>query len=512
MAANREEHRIMAIALAPRVYGLDAICAATLQAGGGEEAAQFVRRVFARVADKDLAAAPAEQRAAAATALLAFRPPPPARRRQGPGVQSHRRRPRLREPPHDRADRQRRHAVPGQFDHQRVQSPRDLRPSAGPSRTGGTPRPRRRPGGHLGRGRRTGAARIDDAYRDRPPGRPTPARRTRRSIDARAGRGPAGGRGLAADAAGLPRRHRRSRPQPLAEPGRIRRLPALARGQLLHLPGPSPLPLRRRCLPARRPALRADAGLGSRHPAARRGAAVRGRPGRRRGHGPLRARAAQHPDRQDRPSVAGPSQRSDGLRDREDLRRRRPGDRRAALRRPVHVGCLPCAGAGRAAAARPGRRHRAPLRPRRAEPRRQGAAGDPRSLSARRAVPDRGGHALRPCAGHPAAAGTAARGAFCAARCRGPLRHLPGVRAARALRCSPRRPLRRDPRTGVARHGDIGRLLDQQQLGARPVALHPAARGQRHAHARPRRTRARPRRGGDIVERPLPRRPAGEPR
>jgi glutamate dehydrogenase len=70
----------MAIALAPRVYGLDAICAAALQAGGGDEAAFFTRRLFARVADKDLAAAPAEQRAAAATALLAF-----ARRRL-PGV------------------------------------------------------------------------------------------------------------------------------------------------------------------------------------------------------------------------------------------------------------------------------------------------------------------------------------------------------------------------------------------------------------------------------------------
>ncbi|MFZ5783187.1 MAG: NAD-glutamate dehydrogenase [Pseudomonadota bacterium] len=63
----------------PRVYGLDAICAAALQTGG-EEAAQFARRLFSRTADKDLAAAPAAQRAGAATALLAF-----ARRRL-PGV------------------------------------------------------------------------------------------------------------------------------------------------------------------------------------------------------------------------------------------------------------------------------------------------------------------------------------------------------------------------------------------------------------------------------------------
>jgi len=47
----------MAGTLAPRVYGLDAICAAAL-ALDGEQAAQVARRLFARVADKDLAAAP----------------------------------------------------------------------------------------------------------------------------------------------------------------------------------------------------------------------------------------------------------------------------------------------------------------------------------------------------------------------------------------------------------------------------------------------------------------------
>ena len=70
----------MATALAPRVWGLDAICAAALGSAGSEEAAQFARRLFERVADKDLAAAPSEQRAAAAAALLAF-----ARRRL-PGI------------------------------------------------------------------------------------------------------------------------------------------------------------------------------------------------------------------------------------------------------------------------------------------------------------------------------------------------------------------------------------------------------------------------------------------
>ena len=70
----------MATVLAPRVYGLDAICAAALRSAGSEEAAQFARRLFERVADKDLAAAAAEQRAAAAASLRAF-----ARRRL-PGV------------------------------------------------------------------------------------------------------------------------------------------------------------------------------------------------------------------------------------------------------------------------------------------------------------------------------------------------------------------------------------------------------------------------------------------
>jgi glutamate dehydrogenase len=66
----------MATASAQRIYGLDAIGAAA----GTEEAQAFARRLYERVADKDLAAASAEQRAAAALALLAF-----ARRRL-PGV------------------------------------------------------------------------------------------------------------------------------------------------------------------------------------------------------------------------------------------------------------------------------------------------------------------------------------------------------------------------------------------------------------------------------------------
>ena len=58
----------MATGLATRTYGLDAIGAAA----GGEEGQIFVRRLYERVAAKDLAGATAEQRAAAALSLLAF--------------------------------------------------------------------------------------------------------------------------------------------------------------------------------------------------------------------------------------------------------------------------------------------------------------------------------------------------------------------------------------------------------------------------------------------------------
>ncbi|MBV8392502.1 MAG: NAD-glutamate dehydrogenase, partial [Alphaproteobacteria bacterium] len=70
----------MVTATAPRIYGLDAIAQAAASAAGSEAAAQFARKLYQRVADKDLAAASTEQLAGAATALLAF-----ARRRL-PGV------------------------------------------------------------------------------------------------------------------------------------------------------------------------------------------------------------------------------------------------------------------------------------------------------------------------------------------------------------------------------------------------------------------------------------------
>jgi glutamate dehydrogenase len=70
----------MATAFAPRIHELQAICTAAAISSGSEETAQFAHRLYQRVADKDLRAAPVEQRAAAAACLLAF-----ARRRL-PGV------------------------------------------------------------------------------------------------------------------------------------------------------------------------------------------------------------------------------------------------------------------------------------------------------------------------------------------------------------------------------------------------------------------------------------------
>ena len=248
----------MATALAPRVYGLDAICAATLQTGGGEEAAHFARRVFGRVADKDLAAAPADQRAAAAASLLAF-----ARRRL-PGVAKVRV---FNPPPPTTASKAATPSCRSSTTTCRswsIRSPTSSIAARSPSTCWRIPCWRRGATstatfGHRGRGRRAGAVRIDDAYRDRPPGRSPGARRARHGTHPRAGRSAAGGRGLAGDAARLPRRHRRSRPSRFARPRRVRRFPALAGGQPFHLPRPSPLPLCRRSRAARRPALRADA-------------------------------------------------------------------------------------------------------------------------------------------------------------------------------------------------------------------------------------------------------------
>ena len=62
----------MAEAQASRAAGMNNIAAAARLSLAGEKGARFARRLFERVAERDLAAAPPEQRAGAATSLLAF--------------------------------------------------------------------------------------------------------------------------------------------------------------------------------------------------------------------------------------------------------------------------------------------------------------------------------------------------------------------------------------------------------------------------------------------------------
>ena len=305
----------MATALAPRIYGLDAIGAAA----GTEEAQAFARRLYERVADKDLAAASAEQRAAGRALPARVRPAPPARRRQGPGVQS------------DPAEHgfESRHTI--------VQIVNDDMPFLVDSIANELNR--RELGVHLLAHpvmpvRRDLDGDLLRARRCRRPARRSElmmqieidrqadagaARRSRRGAGPRAGRSAARRRRLEGDAAGRARRGRGpgTGPHAIEEAG----IPALARGQSLHLPRPSPLSLRRGRRAARRPPLRGHAGLGAGHPAARRRPAVRRGAGRRRGDGAVRARAAAAADRQDRPRIAGPSPRRDGLRHRQDPRR-----------------------------------------------------------------------------------------------------------------------------------------------------------------------------------------------
>ena len=99
----------------PAAYGLDAICLAALKISGGEDAAQFARRLYERVADKDLAAAPAEQRNAASSTCWGFAPaacPPSPRSR----LQSRPRPPRLRA--HSIVQIVNDDCIPGRFDRQ----------------------------------------------------------------------------------------------------------------------------------------------------------------------------------------------------------------------------------------------------------------------------------------------------------------------------------------------------------------------------------------------------------
>ena len=110
-------------------------------------------------------------------------------------------------------------------------------------------------------------------------------------------------------------------------------------------------------------------------------------------HGvPQGAAAADH--RQGQYPLARAPARLSRLHRRQALRRRRQPDRRIPHRRPVHLDRLHAHGAQHSVSAAQARRGRAARRLRSGQPFRQGAGQRARALSARRAVPDRRGHAL----------------------------------------------------------------------------------------------------------------------
>ena len=120
------------------------------------------------------------------------------------------------------------------------------------------------------------------------------------------------------------------------------------------------------------------------------------RPGRHRHAGnPGVLQRAEDADRhQGQRQVARASPRLHGLHRREALQRRRRRLRRIPHRRAVHLRRLHAPGAHHSVSAAQDRRHRAPRRLRSRRPFRQGAGQCSGDLSARRAVPDRRGHAL----------------------------------------------------------------------------------------------------------------------
>ena len=122
--------------------------------------------------------------------------------------------------------------------------------------------------------------------------------------------------------------------------------------------------------------------------------------------------------------------------------------------RPVHLDRLYALGARDSLPAPQGRRVLDARRLRSGRPFRQGAGQRAGDLSARRAVPDRRGHALPVRAGDPAARRAAARARAAAARSLRPLRLRARLRAARALR-QPRSRRRSATISPTAFHGRV---------------------------------------------------------
>ena len=144
---------------------------------------------------------------------------------------------------------------------------------------------------------------------------------------------------------------------------------------------------------------------------------------------------AETPHRhQGRGSLARAPARQPGLHRRQAFRSRRQPCRRVRILRPVHFDRLHPLRARHSLPAAQGRRRHQPRRVRSIEPFRQGAGQRAGELSARRAVSDRRGHALRIRARHSAARRAAARARAAAARPLRPIRFGARLRAARPLR------------------------------------------------------------------------------
>ena len=418
----------------------------------------------------------------------ALQPRPPAcpGRHARAGLQPALRERRLAVDPHRGGDRLRRHAVSRRLRLDGAQPARLRRPPDHPPGDARAPRRRREaargpPARRVGRGRRGG---VGDPRRGGAPHRARGARGDRAAAAARDRGGPRRRRGLAGDAPTRARARRGAGRQPAAGRrrgrGRGARVPHLARGPQLHLPGLSRVRAGRR---RGRAEARRRARLGPRDPAP--GRRLRELAGLRqpaaRGARP-RARALPAEPDQGELARHGAPRRLPRLRGRQALRRRGPRDRRAPLPRPLHTPRLPRQPGHRPDPAPQGGGGARARGLSEGQPQREGAHGDPRDLSARRAVPDHSRRAVRAGDRDPAPGRAPAAAAVRAPGHLRPLRVLPGVRAARPLQHReppshrgdhPARHRRAQPRLLHARVG----------VGARAAAL-PGLRGARPAAGR----------------------------
>ena len=259
----------------------------------------------------------------------------------------------------------------------------------------------------------------------------------------------------------------------------------LAGGRPLHLPG---LPGVRPGTPGRRGHARRARGVGPRRAAfgPERLDLVRLPAGRGTRQGPRAQDAGAY---QGKLALDGAPPGLPRLRRRQDIRRRRAGQRGAPLPRPVHLVLVHAERPADPGAAPQGARGPRRLGLRDGQPQRQGPARDPRDLPARRAVPDLGRAVAADGPGRAAPAGAQADPAVPAQGRLRTLHVLPGLPAAGPLHH--RRPAGdgADPPRHLPRF--VGRLHRAGvRVGAGPPALR-RSRGQARDGARCRRGRAR---------------------